>query len=99
MLAAIRARPGYVHRDLCGDNLFVLPDGYRVIDWQRAIRGPTELDLVTLLSSLGFDPLRHVDEGTLRLWLLLQVYWFRNDDEWVDKYASGLDAPRYVAFG
>jgi hypothetical protein len=99
VLAAICTRPGYVHRDLCGDNLFVLPDGYRLIDWQRAIRGPTDLDMVTLVSSLGFDPLRHVDEGTLRLWLLLQVYWFRNDDEWVLKYASGLDEPRYVAFG
>jgi hypothetical protein len=99
VLSAIRTRPGCVHGDLSGDNLFVLPNGYRLIDWQRSIRGPTGLDIVTLLGSLGFDPLHSVEAGVLRIWLLLQVHWFRNDDQWVAAYASGLQAPRFVAFG
>jgi len=98
VLSAIRTRPGTVHRDFTGDNLFVLPDGYRLIDWQRPILGPTDLDMVSLLGSLGFDPLHHVTEGTLRAWLLLQIHWFRNDDQWICAYAEGLKAPRFVNF-
>jgi hypothetical protein len=99
VLSAIDTTPGYVHRDLTGDNLFVLPDGYRLIDWQRPMLGPTDLDMVSLLGSLGFDPLHHVTEGTLRLWLLLQIHWFRHDDKWIAEYASGLEAPHFVNFG
>jgi hypothetical protein len=88
-----------VHRDLTGDNLFVLPDGYRLIDWQRPILGTTDLDLITLFGSLGFDPLRHVSEGALRVWLLPQIDWFRDVDEWIVQYASGLQAPCFVRFG
>jgi hypothetical protein len=76
VLAALRTRPGYVHHDLGGDNLFVLPDGYRVIDWQRPILGPTDLDVATLLRRLGVDPLPHVGEGIVRMVDLLKVYWF-----------------------
>ena len=99
VLAAVRTQPGYVHRDLTGDNLFVLADGYRLIDWQRPILGPADLDLITLFGSLGFDPLRHVSEGALRVWLLLQIDWFRDQDEWIVRYAAGLREPRFVRFG
>jgi len=75
VLSAIRTQPGYVHRDLGGDNLFVLPDGYRVIDWQRPILGPTDLDLAVLLESLGFDPLSYVGEGVVRILNLLHIHW------------------------
>jgi hypothetical protein len=83
VLDAIRARPGYVHRDLSADNILVLPaggiqapaGGYRVIDWQRPIRGPVDLDLVDLLNSLGYDPPRHVDVGVFKVWLLLSIGW------------------------
>jgi len=98
VLSAIRTRPGYVHRDLTGDNLFVLPGGYRLIDWQRPMLGPTDLDMVSLLGSLGFDPLHYVEEGVLRAWLLLQIHWFRNSDRWIAEYAAGMERPRFVAF-
>jgi aminoglycoside phosphotransferase (APT) family kinase protein len=75
VLSTVRARPGCVHRDLSGDNLFVLPDGYRVIDWQRPILGPPGVDLASLMASLGFDPVRHAGEGAVRAWLLLNVDW------------------------
>ncbi len=75
VLAAIRAQPGYVHHDLGGDNLFVLPDGYCVIDWQRPIWGPTGLDMAVLLDSLGFNPLPYVDEGVIQVLNFLQIHW------------------------
>ena len=84
VLSAIRTEPGYVHRDLGGDNLFVLPDGYRVIDWQRPILGPTDLDMATLLESLGFDPLPHVGEGVVRVLNLMKIDWFtRCKSKWI----------------
>jgi hypothetical protein len=75
VLAALRRVPGTVHGDLGGDNVFSLSDGYRVIDWQRPIRGPAELDLAVLVQSLGHDPWRYVDPGIVRLLFLLQVHW------------------------
>ncbi len=73
---AFDAETGYVHHDLSADNLFVLPDGYRVIDWQRPIVGPVALDLAALLTSLGIDPGRHVPIGVVQLLHLLHIAWF-----------------------
>ena len=76
VLDAIRARTGYVHRDLSADNILVLPEGgYRVIDWQRPILGPVGLDRVDLLNSLGYDPLHHVEAGVVQVWRLLSIGW------------------------
>ncbi len=76
VLAAIRSRPGYVHRDLWADNVFASADGYKVIDWQRPIWGPVELDLASLLESTGLDPSRHVAPGVMQLMYLLRIAWF-----------------------
>jgi hypothetical protein len=76
VLSTIRTDHGYVHRDLDSGNLFVMPDGYRVIDWQRPILGPTDLDMAQLLESLEFDPLRHVGEGVVRVLDFLNIHWF-----------------------
>jgi hypothetical protein len=76
VLRTFRAGTGYVHNDLAGDNVFLLPDGPRVIDWQRPILGPRDLDLALLLESLGFDPLPHVGEGIVRLMRLERIGWF-----------------------
>lgn len=76
VLAALRTPTGYVHHDLSGDNVFVLPDGYRVIDWQRPFYGPVALDLVNLLDTLGFDPRQHVAAGIMQLHYLLRITWF-----------------------
>jgi hypothetical protein len=92
VLAALHTRPGYVHHDLGGDNLFVLPGSYRVIDWQRPILGPTDLDVATLLRSLGVDPLPHVGEGIVQTLDLLTVHWFTQcATRWFPAGTAGYD--------
>ena len=76
VLTAFRTPTGYVHRDLSGDNIFVLAEGYRVIDWQRPLLGPVLLDLAALLQAVGVDPRKHVDAGILQLRDLLSIAWF-----------------------
>ena len=76
VLAAFRTPVGYLHRDLTGDNLFVLPEGYRLIDWQRPFYGPVLLDLASILQALGVDPLDHLPSGIGQLRLLLSIAWY-----------------------
>ncbi len=66
---------GLVHGDLGGDNIFLLPDGYRVIDWQRPIRGPVGLDLTSLVESFGYEPLRWTGRGLVLVMTLLHIHW------------------------
>ena len=68
--------PRLVHHDLSAENVFSTPDGFRVIDWQRPIFGPPEIDMVLLLTSLGFDPRAHVEPGISTITDLLRVHWF-----------------------
>ena len=92
VLVAICTQPGYVHRDLGGDNLFVLPDGYRVIDWQRPILGPVNLDMAALLESLGFDSLPHVGEGVVQVLNFLSIHWFTQcAAKWFPEGTAGYD--------
>jgi hypothetical protein len=76
VLEALEVDTGLVHNDLTRDNIFILPDGYRLIDWQRPIYGPRALDLVTLVESAGIDARQHVSVGLLRLKRLLSIHWF-----------------------
>jgi hypothetical protein len=75
VLSALRADPGFVHGDLTGDNLFVLPVGYRVIDWQYPRRAPRSLDLAILLESLGIHPEPYAGAGIVRMMYLLRIWW------------------------
>jgi hypothetical protein len=75
IFAALRSQSGYVHLDLKSDNVFVLPGGYRVIDWQRPIWGPIALDLASLIESLGLDPRPHVMKGVTPMLALLRIAW------------------------
>ena len=92
VLATFQAGTGLVHHDLAGDNVFVLPDGPRVIDWQRPILGPTRLDLALLLESLGFEATPHVGEGVVWLMRLLRVSWFTECSlRWFPEGREGYD--------
>lgn len=68
--------PTLVHHDLSADNVFERENGYIIIDWQRPIRGPAQIDLVLLLSSLGFDPRRLLPGGIIKITDLLRIHWF-----------------------
>jgi thiamine kinase-like enzyme len=76
VLAALGKNIGFVHNDLNSNNLFVMPDGYRLIDWQRPVIGPKELDFAALLASLNREPRSFVDQGIVWIMYLLQIEWF-----------------------
>lgn len=44
---------GIAHGDLTAEEVFAVEGGWRVIDWQRPVRGPWQLDLVGLLRDRG----------------------------------------------
>ncbi len=87
---ALTGNTGLVHNDLCGENVLVSPDGYRVIDWQRPLLGPRELDLAVLLESMGIDPLRFIEKGVVWLMHLLRIAWFT--DAAVRWFPEGCDS-------
>ena len=75
VLDAVNAPAGLIHSDLGGENVFVLGEDFRVVDWQYPKRGPADLDLAILLESTGLDPRDYVDTGVVRLMLLLRILW------------------------
>ncbi|MBN1579475.1 MAG: phosphotransferase [Anaerolineae bacterium] len=92
VLEALERDPGLVHGDLGGDNVFRCPDGYKIIDWQRPIRGPRELDLMVFASRMGsirrfeFDPLKYVHPGIAAMWAFLSAQWFTEcKTRWIPK--------------
>jgi Ser/Thr protein kinase RdoA (MazF antagonist) len=81
VLDAVSARPRVIHGDLTAEQVFVTGDGYRVIDWQRPVIGPPEVDLVALLVGAVGDrgaarePRRYVDAATVGVFWFLRLYW------------------------
>ncbi len=85
-IATLAARPavqdafatpiGYVHGDMTASNLFVGDDGYRLVDWQRPLRGPVALDVTALLDSAGLEPGEFIAPGIVQLFYLLRIGWF-----------------------
>jgi hypothetical protein len=73
--AAITANPRLVHGDLTAEQVLVTPDGYRVLDWQRPVLGPPEIDLVALLVSRRLRPRQHVDPTLVGVFWLLRLHW------------------------
>lgn len=73
--------PRVIHGDLTAEQVFVTGDGYRVIDWQRPVVGPPEVDLVALLVGAvtdrgpALDPRRHVDGTIVGIFWFLRLYW------------------------
>jgi hypothetical protein len=73
---AFQAPPVLNHRDLGWDNVFVTPQGYKVIDWQRPARGPAELDRVNYLDRMGVDPLKYAQRSMVELNWFIHLRWF-----------------------
>ena len=76
VLAALGRNAGFVHNDLSGDNVFVCSNGYRIVDWQRPILGPKELDVAILLDSMDREVLRYMDQGIVWIMYLSRIAWF-----------------------
>ena len=55
--------------------MFRVGDGYRVIDWQRVKIGPRDLDLSSLLGSLGLNVEDHIDASIRSLQQFLPIWW------------------------
>lgn len=75
VLQTITAGCRVIHGDLKADQVFLLPGGYRVIDWQRPVIAPPETDLVTLLFSLGVDPRPYAGAAVVQLACFLRLHW------------------------
>ncbi len=75
VLDAIAKSPGLTHGDLKADQVFVAPGGYRVIDWQRPVVAPPEVDLVCLIVEQGMNPRRHVEAIFVSLFWFLRLHW------------------------
>jgi len=63
------------HGDLKPEQVFLTENGYRLIDWQRPVKGPADLDLVCLLIELAVDPLAYTDAATVQLHWFLRLRW------------------------
>jgi hypothetical protein len=76
VMTALQSPSTFNHGDLGGDNVFVIPEGYKIIDWQRPVRGPAELDRVTYLFAMGVDPLKYTHRCMNELNWFIHLRWF-----------------------
>ncbi len=75
VVSAISARSRAIHGDLNGGQVFVTDSGYRVIDWQRPVIAPAEVDLVSLLVDKRVEPHGVVDDAAVDTFWLLRLHW------------------------
>lgn len=67
--------PRVIHGDLTDEQVFVTDRGYQVIDWQRPVVAPPEVDLVSLLIGRRINPRRHVDPAIVKIFWFLRLHW------------------------
>ena len=71
----IAGRPRLIHGDLKASQVFLERDGYRVIDWQRPMIGPPEVDLVSLLVAQRVDVRPYATREAIRIFWFLFLRW------------------------
>lgn len=69
-------KPKIIHGDVGGENVFLTPQGYKLIDWQRPGRGPAELDQVCYLEMMGIDPAKYCRRSMIELNRFIHLRWF-----------------------
>ena len=72
VIDAVGRNVGSVHGDLNADNVFITDSGYKVIDWQRPILGPMDLNR-SFLDDPKIDT--QMKKGLLRVETFLFVAW------------------------
>ena len=60
---------------LKADQVFMLGDEYRIIDWQRPYRAPAEVDLVSLLVDRKVSPNDFASREVIGVFWLLRLHW------------------------
>jgi len=75
VVEAAASNPRVTHGDLSPEEVFRTADGYRVIDWQRPVRGPADLDLVSLLRYRRIEPLLYVHAEVVELSWFVLLHW------------------------
>jgi hypothetical protein len=74
-LRTIASKPWLAHGDLTAGQVFVTGDSYRVIDWQRPVIAPPEIDLVGLLVDRNIDPRPYVAGPVIKIFWFLRLNW------------------------
>jgi hypothetical protein len=75
VLALIGGKARVTHGDLRADQIFLTGDGYRVIDWQRPILAPPDIDLVMLLDQYDIDPLPYTSPEAVAVRWFVILRW------------------------
>jgi len=64
-----------VHGDLFPEEVLLTNSGVRVLDWQRPLLGPRDIDLAGLLARRGIDPRELVEPAILQLQAFAELHW------------------------
>jgi len=75
VIQGMTERTGIIHGDLKADQIFIVGNEYRVIDWQRPVRGPVALDLVSLLEGQRIDSRKYIDLNLVKGFWFLRLHW------------------------
>ncbi len=90
---AFQGKGVITHADLSGGNVFLTPNGYKIIDWQFPRRLPEGFDLAVYLDFMGVDPYQYVDPAVVNIAWFTRVNWYVHSQ--VDLFP---DSDRYEAF-
>lgn len=75
VLSALAQDSRVIHGDFRAEQIFVTGDGYRVIDWQRPVLAPAEVDLVSLLIDRHISPCGIIDNPLIGIFWFLRLHW------------------------
>lgn len=75
VVRAIENGNTFIHGDLAAKNVFIKGNGHKVIDWQRPLRAPAEVDLVLFLDSKRVNPLLIVEPHYVGIMCLTGMWW------------------------
>lgn len=64
-----------LHADLSSDNIFVMSDSFRVIDWQYPRYGPAEVDFACYLDGVDLDPFKYTTPSAARMFYFTRLNW------------------------
>ncbi len=99
ILNIFKSRITTIHGDATGDNIFFTSNGFRIIDWQRPLRAPAEIDLVALLESQNVNSIKYINTCIIGIFYFTRLAWATECqtkwipegtcyDSWVNEYTD-----------